>query len=290
MWAAVEQERERALSVDCGAKNTESILPVTSEAEETESVLSVNSGEEEKERVRSVNSGEGEKERVRSVDCGAKERERVWGAPSREAMEEALMMRQGRRATALLAQSAVAICGLGGLGSHIAFALARAGVGRLILIDFDCVEVSNLHRQQYKVTQVGEKKTEALRQNLGEIAPYLQVETHYCRVTAENLTTLLAEADVICEAFDVAEEKAMLVNGVLEHFPGKPLVAASGMAGFGEANAIKTRRMTRNFYLCGDGTSEVGEDHGLVSTRVMLCAAHQAHVVVRILLREDGDQ
>ena len=76
---------------------------------------------------------------------------------------------------------------------------------------------------------------------------------------------------MICEAFDDAQAKAMLTNSVLENFPQKYFVAASGMAGIGSANSIRTRQITKRFYLCGDGVSDVGDDIGLVSSRVMLC-------------------
>lgn len=203
--------------------------------------------------------------------------------PTRAEMQAALEARQGADLVKTLSRATVAVCGLGGLGSHIALALARAGVGHLILIDFDRVEVSNLHRQQYKAHQVGRYKTEALAENLREAAPYLSLVTHPVRLTRENCQALLAPADIICEAFDEAAEKAMLTDRVLEAFPEKYLVAASGMAGLGPANAIRTRRVTRRFYLCGDGTSDVADGMGLVAPRVMVCAAHQAHAVLRIL-------
>lgn len=202
--------------------------------------------------------------------------------PTKQEMESALKMRQGAELQGKFAVATVAICGLGGLGSHIAGALARAGVGKLILADFDRVEVSNLHRQQYKVGQVGWKKTDALAENLREIAPYLRVETHPVRIDRVNAVELLQGAEVICEAFDNAEEKAMLAEAVLEKLPEKYFVAASGMAGMDSANAIHTRKITEKFYLCGDEASEAGEE-SLVSSRVMLCAAHQAHMVLRIL-------
>ena len=180
----------------------------------------------------------------------------------------------------------VAVCGLGGLGSNIAFALARAGIGKLILIDFDSVDITNLHRQQYKANQIGMSKTEALKENLSEVAPYVVIETHSVRITENNAEVLLEKADIICEAFDDAECKAMLVNLVLERMPEKYLVAASGMAGFGSVNTIQTRRISKRFYLCGDGSSDVQSEGSLVASRVMLCAAHQAHTVLRILTEQ----
>lgn len=203
--------------------------------------------------------------------------------PSKEDMQRALEARHGKDLQQKFTNSTVAICGLGGLGSNIAVSLARAGIGKLILVDFDKVDISNLHRQQYKAGQIGRFKTEALAENLREIAPYIEVETHAVCVTEDNFEALLSEADLICEAFDGAEAKAMLVNGVLEKLHMKYLIAASGMAGLGSANSIQTRRITNRFYLCGDGISDVADDIGLVAPRVMLCAAHQAHMVLRIL-------
>ena len=204
--------------------------------------------------------------------------------PSREEMLAALEMRQGVDAVRKLQAATVAVCGLGGLGSNIAISLARAGVGKLILIDFDCVDVTNLHRQQYKACQVGRPKPEALLANLKEIAPYTEYETHFEKVSAENAEALLGEADVICEAFDNAEAKAMLVNTALEKMPEKFLVAASGMAGYDSGNTITTRKVTKRFYVCGDGKSDVTDGIGLVAPRVMLCAAHQALTVIRLIL------
>lgn len=206
--------------------------------------------------------------------------------PSKEEWQEALERRHGRILQKKFSDAAVAVCGLGGLGSNIAIALARAGVGKLILIDFDQVDVTNLHRQQYKADQIGLYKTEALAANLLEIAPYIQIEAITEKITKDNVVGLLQEADVICEAFDQAESKAMLANEVLERLPDHYLVAASGMAGIGSANTIRTKKIMSRFYLCGDGISDVEESLGLVSARVMICAAHQAHTVLRILAGE----
>lgn len=206
--------------------------------------------------------------------------------PTKEEMTAALKERQGAKLQEKLSSATVAVCGLGGLGSNIAISLARAGIGKLILIDFDKVDITNLHRQQYKASQIGMFKTEALSANLKEIAPYTEVRTHTVRICESNASDLLKDADIICEAFDNAECKAMLTNTVLETMPQKFLVAASGMAGLGSANSIKTKRITDRFYLCGDGVSDVNDNISLVSSRVMLCAAHQAHTVVRILANE----
>ena len=206
--------------------------------------------------------------------------------PTKEEWNNALEERHGKELHRAFSSATVAVCGLGGLGSNIAIALARAGVGKLILIDFDRVDITNLHRQQYKISQIGMYKTYALTDNLREINPYIELETHTERIAEENAVTLLQGVDIICEAFDNAEAKAMLTDIVLSELPDKYLVAASGMAGMGVTNSIKTRRITSRFYLCGDETSEVSDGIGLVAPRVALCAAHQAHTVLRILAKQ----
>ena len=206
--------------------------------------------------------------------------------PSKSEWMDALAVRHGTLLQNRFAAATVAICGLGGLGSNIAIALARAGIGKLLLIDFDRVDISNLHRQQYKASQVGCYKTDALAENLLEIAPYVEIETVTMKITEENVVDLVKEADIICEAFDNAQAKAMLVNSVLERLPNCYLVAASGMAGMDTPNIIKTRKIMKRFYLCGDEVSDVADTIGLVAPRVMLCAAHQAQTVLRILAGE----
>ena len=203
--------------------------------------------------------------------------------PTKEEWVKALTERHGEELQNAFSSATVAVCGLGGLGSNIAISLARTGIGKLILIDFDRVDITNLHRQQYKADQIGMYKTDALRSNLEEIAPYVEFETHSVRLTEDNAAELLRDADIICEAFDRAECKAMLINFVLETMLDKYIVSASGMAGLGSGNTIKTRRISEKFYLCGDGISDVSDGIGLVASRVMLCAAHQAHTVLRIL-------
>lgn len=206
--------------------------------------------------------------------------------PSEEEWKSALSKRHGADAQKRFEAAVVAVCGLGGLGSNIAIALARAGIGKLILIDFDRVEVSNLHRQQYYISQIGEYKTEALADNLRQINPYMEIEMHTVKITEDNASFLLRKTDIICEAFDHAESKAMLTNHLLEKMPEKYLITASGMAGFGNANSIQTKKITEHFYLCGDFVSDVADGIGLISSRVMICAAHQAHKVLQILMKE----
>lgn len=185
-----------------------------------------------------------------------------------------------------ISQSRVAICGLGGLGSAVAVLLARSGVGTLHLLDFDQVELSNLNRQQYLVTQVGQYKTEALKEVIRQIAPYCKVVTSRVKLSSLNISELLMQETIICEAFDLAENKALLVNYVLENKPEVSLVAASGMAGYGGNNQIHTRKIASNFYLCGDEVSDCNQEIGLMAPRVALCAAHQANQILELIIEQ----
>lgn len=204
-----------------------------------------------------------------------------------EQINAALNERHGANIQALLSQGNIAIAGLGGLGSNIAYSLARIGVGHLHLIDFDVVDITNLNRQQYFIQHIGMYKTDALKSLLLQINPYLDIRTDCVKVTEENLIELFRENDIICEAFDNPEAKAMLVNGILEHFPEKKLVSASGMAGYGSSNTIRTRRITKNFYLCGDRITEPSPGNGLMAPRVAICAAHEANMITRLILGEE---
>lgn len=203
-----------------------------------------------------------------------------------EEFRAALLARHGHTVQERLERGSIAICGLGGLGSNIAISLARIGVGHLHLIDFDCVEMSNLNRQQYLLRHLGLPKTEALRDLLGEINPWLRITADTMRITEENLSELVKEEAIVCEAFDDAAAKAMLVNGVLEQFPEKIIVAATGMAGYDSGNSIRTRRITDRFYLCGDEVSAPRPEHGLMAPRVAICANHQANTIARLLIGE----
>lgn len=205
---------------------------------------------------------------------------------SKEAWLSSLIERHGAARQEKFSRGRVAICGLGGLGSRVAELLTRAGVGYLRLIDFDRLEATNLNRQWYFMEQLGRYKAEALADNLRRITPYAELDVHTVRITEDNLASLLADVDVIVEAFDNATCKAMLVNGVREQFPRCHLVAASGMAGFASSNAMRVRRLSENFYLCGDGRSAADAGDGLYGARVNICSAQEALVVLQLLAGE----
>lgn len=204
--------------------------------------------------------------------------------PDQKELESLMAARHTPFVHGRVKQAVVGIAGLGGLGSNIAVMLARTGVGKLILADFDVVEPSNLNRQSYFISHLGMAKTEAISQQIGEINPYVLVEAHTLRVTKENAAALFGGCDVVCEAFDDPSAKAALVTALLEEAPKVKIVAASGMAGYESANAIKTVRRFANLYLCGDGESEAREGNGLMAPRVAVCAGHQANMALRLLI------
>ncbi len=207
--------------------------------------------------------------------------------PDRDELESLMAARHTPGVHAKLKQACVGIAGVGGLGSAVAVALARIGVGRLIIADFDVVEPSNLNRQQYFIDQIGCLKVQALAENLSRINPYVSVEPHPLLLTPENIADIFAPCPVVVEAFDRADMKAMLVDTVLDKLPQATVVAASGLAGYGPNNSISTRRVSRRLHLVGDDVSEAKPGNGLMAPRVGIAAHHQANQAVRIILGEE---
>jgi sulfur carrier protein ThiS adenylyltransferase len=208
-------------------------------------------------------------------------------APSEEELEALMVARHTPGVHEKVRRATVGIAGLGGLGSAVAVALARLGVGRLVLVDFDVVEPSNLNRQQYFVDQLGLAKSRALSQNLARINPYVRLTTSQLRLTAENVPEVFAEVDVLVEAFDRADQKAMLMESFATAFPERPVVMASGLAGHGPGGAIGVRRLGKCVYVIGDLESAAQPGRGLMAPRVGIAAHMQANAVLRLLLGEE---
>lgn len=201
-----------------------------------------------------------------------------------ERFREQMFERVPKEVQKKLAKSRIGIAGLGGLGSNIACMLARTGVPEILLIDFDRVEASNLNRQQYTLDQIGMLKTEALKENLLKINPWLTIQTVNQKITEENSGGLFKDCDIVCEAFDRAEAKAALINGIFMETSGIKIVSASGMAGYGDSNEIQTKRKLSRLYVCGDEKSDYQQVEGMMAPRVQMCAAHQANMVIRLLM------
>lgn len=203
------------------------------------------------------------------------------------AQMDPLEQRIGRTARERLAKARIGIAGAGGLGSNIAMMLARSGVGHLVIADFDTVDESNLNRQHYAREHVGASKVDALSQQIHAVDPRVEMQAFRLRATPQNARELFGGCDIVCEAFDDAQAKAMLVEQLLSLTPGPIVVSGNGMAGIGPASEIVTRRLGSRLYVCGDGESDVDAGEVLYAPRVMLCAAQQALVAVRIVLGEE---
>ncbi len=226
-----------------------------------------------------------------SEDVTLKERDQVFlikrgELPDQQELEFMMIARHTPGVYERLKNSKVGIAGLGGLGSNVAIALARVGVGNLILADFDVVEPSNLNRQQYFIHQIGLFKTEALFDNLKKINPFINIITHNVKLTSKNIPDIFVDCHVIVEAFDRADMKTMLIHTVLEKMPDVFVVAASGLAGYGPNNDIITRRIANKLFVVGDLVSEARPGNGLMAPRVGIAAHHQANQVLRIILGE----
>jgi sulfur carrier protein ThiS adenylyltransferase len=184
----------------------------------------------------------------------------------------------------ILGKKTVGIAGAGGLGSNCAVSLVRVGLGNLIIADYDKIISTNLNRQYYFLDQVGEKKVNALKENLLRINPRLNIIAFNEILLPGNIPSLFRNCDIIVEAFDDADQKEMLIETVLTHFPEKPLVVGLGMAGWGMNEAIKVRQID-NMYICGDEVSEIGPELPPLAPRVGIVANMQANIVLEILLK-----
>lgn len=188
-----------------------------------------------------------------------------------------------------LSKFSVGIAGAGGLGSNCAVALARCGVGTLVIADFDIVELQNLSRQYYFTGQVGLMKTVALRESISIINPEVNVITYQKKLDRRNISEIFSGCNVIVEAFDNAEMKEMLIETVQMKMPGTPLIVASGLAGWGRTNEIICRKIDNTLYVCGDESSEISESMPPLAPRVGIVANMQANVVLDILMNIVSD-
>ena len=204
--------------------------------------------------------------------------------PKKEELEALMVARHTPGVHKYMKKATVGIAGLGGLGSAVAIALARIGIGTLILVDYDIVDPSNLNRQHYFIDQIGRAKTEAMTEILANINPYVKVITHNVELSRVNIPRLFKMADVIVECFDRAEEKAMILGIAVELLPDTYIVGASGLAGYGDSNSIKTWRMGERIFLVGDLVKAAEPGRGLMAPRVGIAAHHQANIVVSLLV------
>jgi sulfur carrier protein ThiS adenylyltransferase len=185
-----------------------------------------------------------------------------------------------------LKQSCIGIAGLGGLGSNAAVSLVRAGIGHLVLVDFDKVESSNLDRQYYFLNDIGNRKVDSLKVIIKKINPQVDLITHNLKLEKGQMEKPFKEVDVVIEALDNAETKTLFIEEILAKLPEKPIVAASGVAGYGNTDRITTKRLG-NLYMCYDGQAKSSDDDVLMAPRVTLMANWEANLALEIILGED---
>lgn len=183
----------------------------------------------------------------------------------------------------------VGIAGAGGLGSNCACALVRSGIEKLIIADFDTVSQDNLHRQFYFASQVGMKKTDALKENLLKINRNIDIETFPIKITPENVLEIFGKCDIVVEALDDASQKQWFIESITAEAPNIPLIAASGIAGSGNIETLKVERYG-NLYICGDQKCEVSAEMPPLAPRVTIVAMMEADTVIEILKRKDNEE
>ncbi|MDR0778718.1 MAG: sulfur carrier protein ThiS adenylyltransferase ThiF [Methanomassiliicoccaceae archaeon] len=207
--------------------------------------------------------------------------------PSKDEIDDALCERHTAEVHDAIKKARIGIAGLGGLGSNIAAMLVRAGVSDVVIADMDTVEISNINRQNYSVSKIGSSKADATEEVLKSINPYVSIEKHNVRLDRSNIPAVFKGCGIVCEAFDVPSEKAMLINTILEKCPRIKVVSGSGMAGFGRSNEITTKKVFERLYICGDGIDMEDVKGGLMSPRVNICAGHMANTVLSLILKGD---
>lgn len=207
--------------------------------------------------------------------------------PSQETLEALMMARHTPGVHVKVKQAHVLVCGIGGLGSVAALALARTGVGTLTLVDYDVVEPTNLNRQQFFMDQLGMPKVEALADTIRRVNPFLTVRSICAKVDASSVADLLDGVDVVLECFDAAEAKAMLLEGVRAVNSEMPIVMASGVGGYDDSASLMISRPMAHVWVVGDGVTGVMPGRGLMAPRVGVAAAMQANLALRILLGEE---
>lgn len=186
----------------------------------------------------------------------------------------------------ILQSKTVGIAGAGGLGSNCAIALARVGIGKLVICDFDTVSEDNLNRQYYFFDQIGYPKVVAIKANISKVNPYVTVEIHHLKLNTDLIPSVFKECDVIVEAFDLADMKKMICETVLSEMPDKYLISGMGLGGWGNNNTIKTHNYGKLF-ICGDLVTEVSEEYPPLAPRVGIVANMQANLVLQLLIKQE---
>ncbi len=184
--------------------------------------------------------------------------------------------------TGRLSRAVIGIAGCGGIGSNVAVSLVRAGIGKLIIADFDIVEASNLNRQYYFISEIGKSKVTVLKDRLLQINPDCEITVHDKELRRNDIGPIFGEAEIMIEAFDRAESKQWLIEEWATNYPEKPVISGNGLSGFGNFESLKVRR-TGNIWFCGDGVTS--SESGLCSARVAIVSNMQANLAIELLMK-----
>lgn len=207
--------------------------------------------------------------------------------PSEAELEALMVARHSPGVHDALKQASVGICGVGGLGTMVALCLARMGVGKLVLIDHDVVEPSNLNRQQFFVDQIGMPKVEAMKANLKRVNPYIEIVAKQQFLHPQDYAPALDGVEVACECYDNPVCKAEAFAAARTVMREVPWVMVSGLAGYSPADEIRTRRVRDNVILVGDQEHAAQVGRGLMAPRVAVAAGKQANAALCLLLGVD---
>ena len=197
-------------------------------------------------------------------------------------MRDEILKRQDSEINEKLKQAKVSILGCGGLGSNIAMALARCGLGEIHIYDFDKVEFSNLNRQNFNQNDLGKSKVGQTKKKIEESIPYTKVFANNLFITRENLDEISEKTDIFIEAFDKKEMKSL----VFDYFLGKDdkkLVMASGLSGLGNFSDIKIKEI-ENVTMVGDFRSTPNE--GLYAPYIGIVANLEALCALKLIIGE----
>ena len=182
---------------------------------------------------------------------------------------------------ALIQSKKIGIGGAGGLGSNCAMVLVRSGFKHLEIIDQDCIEASNLNRQQYYIAEIGRPKVEVLKKRLLDINPDADVLIHQVKWQEENAVSFFKEFDFIVEAFDVTDWKHRFVQYYAPRFG--VIISGVGMAGLSEKKPMTVKKIG-NVYICGDRNTDSAQGHPPMAPRVTQCAAMMAETILDLTL------
>lgn len=169
----------------------------------------------------------------------------------------------------------IGIAGIGGIGSNVARCLAQEKVKEIKIVDFDVVEASNLNRQFYRISQVGQKKTDSLEVNLKEIFPEMIIEKMDHKIEAGDAVRIFSDCAIVVEGFDNKILKKMIIEEL--GATDKVLVSASGIAGR-NMDTVTTVKMG-NCHIVGDFKSDQA-DHALFAPKIALVTSIMAGIVL----------